>query len=300
MKKISIFLFSILIFNWGFSQYSNEEIMSRLGALRNDRAEFMNIDNIEIISRTIEGELSSKLIAKEFKEFGVKKRDLVVSDSRFSNQNFAVKKSERNYDGSKIISNYYFLQKTKSKIIGINFNYLDSANQELETKLIQLLLNDGIPASHYASMSIDSINFLGRKIALGPQCRWQGVSNVQCPYYGQMSWSIHHSLADAKKSMTSQKRITSSRPGLKILSDTIQTVIFEGQETLATKVMVGFSGTTSLAVSMSGGKTLTVYYVNTFIRGKYVCCVMSFWNNDRIQPSGLPPLLEKVMTLKNE
>jgi hypothetical protein len=29
-----------------------------------------------------------------------------------------------------------------------------------------------------------------------------------------------------------------------------------------------------------------------------VSCVMSFWNNDVVNPSGLPPLLEHVMKLK--
>jgi hypothetical protein len=48
---------------------------------------------------------------------------------------------------------------------------------------------------------------------------------------------------------------------------------------------------------MSGGKTLTIYFVAAPVRKNYVSCVMSFWNNDQINPSGLTPLLEQVMKL---
>ncbi len=49
---------------------------------------------------------------------------------------------------------------------------------------------------------------------------------------------------------------------------------------------------------MSGGKTLTIYYVACKVRENYVSCCMSFWNNDTITENGLAPLLEKVMKLK--
>ena len=50
---------------------------------------------------------------------------------------------------------------------------------------------------------------------------------------------------------------------------------------------------------MSGGKSLTVYYIAENVRNKNISCVMSFWNNDLINPeTKLPPLLEKVMKVK--
>jgi hypothetical protein len=49
---------------------------------------------------------------------------------------------------------------------------------------------------------------------------------------------------------------------------------------------------------MSGGKTLTIYYVASEVRDNYVSCVLSFWNNDRITKDGLTRLLEEVMILK--
>jgi hypothetical protein len=49
---------------------------------------------------------------------------------------------------------------------------------------------------------------------------------------------------------------------------------------------------------MTGGKTLTIYFVAAPVRENNVSCVMSFWNNDQINSSGLSPLLEQVMKLK--
>ena len=55
----------------------------------------------------------------------------------------------------------------------------------------------------------------------------------------------------------------------------------------------------AVASALAGGKSLTIYYVAENIRGKNVSCVMSFWNNDQINPeSRLPPLVEKLMKLK--
>ena len=60
-----------------------------------------------------------------------------------------------------------------------------------------------------------------------------------------------------------------------------------------------FAGATSALAGMSGGKNLTVYYVAENVRNKNISCVMSFWNNDQINPeTKLPPLLEKIIKLK--
>ena len=63
--------------------------------------------------------------------------------------------------------------------------------------------------------------------------------------------------------------------------------------------MYDFTGLTGVLTGISGGKTLTTYYVSEKVRENYMSCVMSFWNNDQINPATkLPPLLEKVMIIK--
>jgi hypothetical protein len=98
--------------------------------------------------------------------------------------------------------------------------------------------------------------------------------------------------------VTNQYNIIKVKRGGKIISEELVDVIFEGTEVKAKKVVYDFNGVTSLLVGMSGGKTLTIYFVASPAKQNYVSCVMSFWNNDSVNPSGLPPLLEAVMKLK--
>ena len=124
-----------------------------------------------------------------------------------------------------------------------------------------------------------------------------GTNNVQCPYYGQMNWSIHKNLQDATQTMNNQYTVTKLKKGGKIVSEELVNVTFEGSEIKAKKIIYDIKGINSLLVGMSGGKTLTIYYVASPVRGNFVSCVMSFWNNDTINKSGLPSLLEEVMKL---
>ncbi|MBQ0788286.1 MAG: hypothetical protein KBT69_12345, partial [Oceanihabitans sp.] len=114
----------------------------------------------------------------------------------------------------------------------------------------------------------------------------------------QMNWSIHKVLEDAKKTVDQQFTITKLRKSGKVISEELVDIEFEGTDTKAKKVIYDFTGMTSVLASMSGGKTLTIYYVATEVRNNYVSCVLSFWNNDTITENGLAPLLEKVMKLK--
>ena len=121
---------------------------------------------------------------------------------------------------------------------------------------------------------------------------------MQCPSYGQMSWSVHGTLESAQRDINSQvTRIFSLKKGKAVL-DTTVAVVFEGVEVPARKITYDFTGLTSLLLTMEGGKRLNIYFVVAPVRDNYVSCVMSFWDTDQINKSGLPPLLEKVMSLK--
>jgi len=105
-----------------------------------------------------------------------------------------------------------------------------------------------------------------------------------------MNWSVHYSLEDAKESVENQLEMTKSRKSGKILSEEIVDVEFENVPTKAKKVIYDFTGLTGALAGMSGGKTLTIYYVAEKVRENYMSCVMSFWNNDEINPeTKLPP-----------
>jgi archaellum component FlaF (FlaF/FlaG flagellin family) len=178
------------------------------------------------------------------------------------------------------------------------FGYFGALNQDFERKYINLILENKIPNEVFESMTIESIDFAGRQLALGNSCYWTNINTVQCPYYGEMNWSVHKTIESAKNSIHNQFTITKNKKGGKVLSEEEVDVLFEGTETKAKKVIYDFTGSKSLLAGMSGGKTLTIYYVACQVRENYVSCCMSFWNNDTITVSGLSPLLEKVMQLK--
>ncbi len=141
-----------------------------------------------------------------------------------------------------------------------------------------LIINDKIPKWVYTPLVIDSINFAGRKIALGKRCNCMGVNNVQCPYYGQMNWSVHKTLDNAALSITNQYNVIKVKKDGKIISEEFVDVIFDETAVKAKKVVYDIKGIKSLLVGMSGAKTLIIYFVASPAKQNFVSCVMSFWN----------------------
>lgn len=298
MVKFKI-LFSLLLFvcNLSYGQV-NDEMFSRLQAISNSGIDFFNVDGIEITSQKINTSFTPKNISKEFKQFKIKKNELIIGDSLLGIQNYYVFKTQEEPKGFHNNIAYYFVKGSDNSIVGFTFASINKTNKNFEHKFIKLVVNNQIPKFVYNNLQIDSIDFAGRKIPLGGSCHWMGVNNVQCRYYGQMNWSVHKDLEDAKTTVNNQFESVTSRKNGKVVADTIINILFEGTETTARRVIYDFTGVTSALVGMSGGKTLTIYFVAAPVRDNYVSCVMSFWNNDQINPSGLPPLLEQVMKLK--
>lgn len=297
-NKIPILLLCIIAFIDGYAQESNP-LFSRLQAISNSGLDFFNVDGIEITSQTLAGDFSKKNIAKKFKKYSIKEADLNQSDTLLSNQNFYIVKTEEIATGIVQNTSYYFVA-TLNGIKAITFVSINKTDKELERELVHLITTNSIPQTLYEQTYIvDSINFAGRKLSLGRSCRWMGINNVQCPYYGQMNWSVHKTLQDASASTENQYKVIQAKKHGKIIAEDEVNVVFEGSEVKAKKVVYDFKGVTSLLAGMSGGKTLTIYFVAAPVRQNFVSCVMSFWNNDSINSSGLPALLEQVMTLKN-
>lgn len=298
MKKQFLTLITLLILSHSFLYaQQNDSLFSRLQAISNSGLDFFNVDGIEITSQTINSEFSKKAILKKFKKLSIKESDLILADSSIHSQNYYVSKSEEIVPGTVQHSSYYFIENKSKQITAITFADINKNDKAFEKKFVALILNDEIPKSIYTPLEIDSINFAGRKIALGKSCHWMGINNVQCPYYGQMNWSVHKTLEDANNSVNNQYTVIKLKRGGKIVSEDTVNVIFEGTTVKAKKIVYDFKGVKSLLVGMSGGKTLTIYFVAAPAKQNFVSCVMSFWNNDTVNPSGLPPLLEEVMKL---
>ncbi len=288
----SIFLLLMLLYSF-VSKSQTDNYFDRLSAIENNGIVFYNIDGYVITSQILNAEFSEKELRKIYKKCSIKKGDNIAKDDSLLFNNIYVAKSEKIVDSLIQNTSYYFIENANKTISVIFFG-----DRNFERTFIHLILGNRIPQGCFNSPKTDSINFAGRKIALGGNCRWMNVNTIQCEYHGEMNWSVHKNFEDAKNSIESQFRLTKSRKMGKIISEEIVDIIFEGAKTKAKKVVYRITGVNALLVGLSGGKTLTIYYVAAEVRNNYVSCVLSYWNNDIINESGLPYLLEQVMQLK--
>lgn len=276
MKKQAIaFIVLFISFYPAFAQ-QDDSLFSRLQVIHNSGTTFYNVDGIEITSQHIITEFSAKNILKKFKKYPIKESDLVTKDSLVQGRNYYVARSEEIVPGTVQHTSYYFVEDEKEGFMAITFQAVNKSDKAFERRFTGLIMKNAIPPSVYTPLEIDSINFAGRKIALGKSCRWMGINNVQCPYYGQMNWSVHNTLEDAAESVTGHYNIVKVKRGGKIVSEELVDVIFEGTEVKAKKAVYDFTGVRSLLVGMAGGKTLTIYFVSAPARQHFVSCVMSF------------------------
>lgn len=296
MKNIFCLLF-ILKITFVFSQ-NEDDFVKRLKAINNKTIIFYNVDGVDFSSQTFSNEFSEKGLKKLYRKYDIKETDIKIKDENLSFNNFYIAKSEKITDNINQVNSYYFVENKNKTVTIIWFGYFNKVDKEFERKYVNRIINNEIPKEVFEETIIGSIDFAGRKIELGSNCYWTNINTVQCPYYGEMNWSVHKTYESAKNSVDNQFNVTKSKKGGKVISEEEVDVIFEGTETKAKKVIYDFTGVKSLLAGMSGGKTLTIYYVACEVRGNYVSCCMSFWDNDTITENGLAPLLEEVMQLK--
>ena len=298
IKRMKFFLLVFLsICSISFAQ--ENDIFNRLSALPNNGKTWYNIDGYSVTSENFNYSFDEKGLKKVFKKHHIEESDSKTKDITLAFNNLFVSKQQKIDDNLFQNNSYYFIENPSRTITVIWFIKNGKTDVETEEKLVNAIVKNEIPKENYVSMKITSINFVGRTIDLGNDCYWTFLNTVQCPYRGEMNWSVYRNLEDAKDALENQLNGTKSRKGGKIILEEIVNVEFEGVATKAKKVIYDFTGVTSALASMSGGKSLTIYYVAENVRNRNVSCVMSFWNNDNINPeTKLPPLLEKLMILK--
>lgn len=294
--KIVNLLF-ILVFSVCFSQENN--IFERLSALKNNGKIWYNIDGYSITSEVFSNTFDEKGLKKVFRKHQISDSDAKVKDSNISFNNLLVTKQQKVSADFSQTNNYYFVENPDKTITVVWFIKIGKTDKETEEKLVNAIIEKKIPEENFSPMSISSINFAGRKIELGNGCYWTSVNIVQCPYAGEMNWSVHRTLDDAKEAVENQLNITKSKKMGKVVSEEMVDIEFEGVPVKAKKILYDFTGVAGALAGMSGGKNLTVYYVAATVRNKNVSCVMSYWNNDEINPeTKLPALLGKLMAVK--
>ncbi len=295
MKTLNLFF--ILIFSFCFSQENN--VLERLSALNNNGKIWYNIDGYSITSEKFNNSFDEKGLKKVFRKHQITDSDVKIKDNQINFNNLLISKQQKISENNSQTNNYYFVENPDKTVSVVWFIKNGKTDKETEEKMVNLIIENKIPEENFVPMKITSINFAGRKIELGNSCYWTFLNTVQCPYLGEMNWSVHRNLESAKEAIENQLNITKSKNGGKVISEEIVDIEFEGVQTKAKKVIYDFTGVASALAGMSGGKNLTVYYVAENVRNRNVSCVMSFWNNDQINPeTKLPPLLEKIIKLK--
>ena len=253
----------------------------------------------EILRREFDSVVKVHFVCEEkfsyYKERNEKKEDK-SKDKQLTYNHTYVSNSDVVTDKLTQYNSYYFIE-NYGLITVIQFSSMNKKDKTFERTLVKHIMERTIPKENFSSLRLDTINFAGRKIKLSRNCNWMNVNNVQCPYNGQMNWSLHKTLEDAKTNVNQQFEITASRKNGKVIFEDEVDILFEGVETKAKKVIYDFTGITSVLASMSGGKTLTIYYVAEKVRNNYVSCVFSFWNNDAITQSGLTSLLDEFIEI---
>lgn len=299
--RITLLFVFLLVLTPKVQSQEDSGLFDRLSAIENSGITFYNVDGIGFSKQTLKFDFNERGLKKSYRKYGMRVEDVTQSDPDLGYANYYVVNQQTLDNGLTVVSVNYFVENNSGKVDGYNFNYFGAQHVEFERMIIPILLNNQVPQRCFNALEINKINFAGRQLQLGSNCLWYDVNNVQCPYYGQMNWSVHSTQESANAAVEGQFLATEAKKGGAVVKQEEVAIIFEGESTIAKRVTYDLTGATSALASLSGGKSFTIYYVSQQVRGNYVSCVLSFWNNDSINPeTGLPSLLEAVMSVPKE
>lgn len=269
------------------------EVFSNMHGIRQEGTTFYEVEGYTIFVQSHKASFDDKGFKKIKKKYSINKEISPVIDTAFQKARVFVKTQVRTKNVTESGVIYLFPQgPSEIKVIGLQTTL--RRDEALENFFLKSILENSIPNSVYTSMEVDGIRLAGRFIELGPGCYWMSTHNVQCPNLGQMNWSEFRNIDKAKEMVDVQSDITASKSiGQLLEQDTIK-VIFEGNETQALRMKYKIKVP---QVIMGGTNILIIYYVVAEVRGKYVACVLSHYD-DEIGRNTLPPLLKEVMSLR--
>lgn len=249
-------------------------------------------EGYNIFIKTENFEMDEKGIKKFKRKYNIK-NGLFEYDSSLTTPNKVLVNKVQN-DELTAYYTYYLLSISDKNIVIIGFTRPSVKDVDLEKEFVNTYLSNTIPSFIYTPTIIDSIDFVGRTIELGPACHWMSPHNIQCPDMGQMNWSIFDDLKSAEDYRDVHYNITKSKNLASVLKEEWIVVKFENQEVkaLRTKVKIQLP-----KLIMGGSNVMIVYYVTTQLRGKFVTCILSHYSDD-VSENELPPLLSEVMELK--
>ena len=289
---LGLLLFSITLLAQDNIQ---DEIFSNAHGLKRGTSLYFEVEGYDVFTYDFDNlYFDKKGIKKAKKKFKIEKENSGNVDSISGIQNKYFVTDYKYADNLNQKSVFYFIPTANNKIKTIAFSRALERDIDIERLFVKSIINETIPASVYTQPNTDSVPFAGRFIYLGGACRWMSPHNVQCPDFGQISWSTFRTIDDAKKSAETHFLITSNKAIGKVLEKDSVNVIFEGVETKALKTKYKIK---IPQLIMGGSNVLIIYYVAEEIRGTNIACVMSQYTDD-VNANDLAPLLQEVMELK--
>ncbi len=308
ISKCNIFKYVVILFVLVPSKIraqhgSETNLFERLQAISVKGIDYYNIDGITISCQITNIPFSRDNICRNL---SIKEAMLTKTALCISQNNFVFQKVDTLCDYIVQNNTNYFVENEKGNITHIIFMEVGKHSIELQKVLTNLIIKRKIPKTVFNKGFFNTLNFAGRKVNLETHfCQWVQVNNIQHHYHGQMNWSVHIDSLDATKTVEAQRYITANckSEDMKSLTDELINIVFEGNRVKARRITYQIdSELDPLLVNTGAGKTrsLTIYYIVAPVRGNYISCIMSHWNNDFIEEeSGLPSLLEKFMKFEN-
>lgn len=252
-------------------------------------ADFFEAEGYDIFIQSVDNGLDDKGMTKIRKKYAVKDGAL-TTDSVLVLKTL-IKTEQQN--GVTAHFTYYLLPETDKKTTVIGFIRPKTRDVALERAFVTSWRENKIPSFVYTKLDIDSIDFVGRTIKLGPVCQWMSPHNVQCPNFGQMNWAIFDDLKQAEAYRDTHLEMNKNKNLVNVKEEKWIPLKFEGQETKALRAKIKIQ---LPKLVMGGSNVLVVYYVTGAVRGKYVTCVLSHYTDDA-GADKLPRLLREVLEL---
>ncbi|MBK9320345.1 MAG: hypothetical protein IPM91_17125 [Bacteroidetes bacterium] len=282
----------ILLANTVLLTHGQTNTIQFIQAIKQDKTTFYDTEGYGIFLQDYEYNFDEKGINKIKKKFSIPKETQVSEDPDFPGAKILA--YEHLKGESKTHAIYYINQSVNEKITVIGFSTLCERVKSIEKELYRAITFNLLPAEVYIPSIVDTIQFAGRSIDLGPACHWRGVRNLQCPDMGQINWSEFSSAERARQMMIGQMALNSEMKMGDVLEDLETDIIFEGTPVKAIKRKLKIKLPQFI---MGGSNILIIYYVTAEVRNRYVGCVLSHYTDD-IGAQTLPPLLSEVMKLK--
>lgn len=291
MKYFNLFLFLFLSSTFYAQTNRYQEIIENCIGIIQEENHFFEVEGYAISSVKREISYSDSGFKKIKFLYSIPKTCVMEDAKDFPFAKLFVEEKNEKNKYSKIV---YILRIDDENVQIVSLTTIKSRNIELEQIFVEALYYQTLPNTVFKSNEIDSIDFVGRNLVLGPICNWMSPHNMQCGSMGQMNWSIFQTEKEALEMTNAQYGLVESKWLGKIISQDSISIIFEGVETKALKVNYklkvpsGFNG---------GTNQLQVFFVAVPVRNKFVSCVLSQYTTN-FENSELAPLLSEVMEIK--